>query len=188
MNDSEKKSEHSRYLQDEYYGFLKPRMWDQYADKYKGVCLAFSLKKLRDQAGSLPNDLVKYMSYNHLEQHYYSFDEYLICKIGVDEYVSKLSDYIKTRMFKKHKDYSGENEYRFLSFSGSEYDYIDIEGCLTGIIISNNSSEFMKKALNEYAEKYNVELLNINWDSSGISIITKKENDKLISSIREFNE
>ncbi|UXE68776.1 MAG: DUF2971 domain-containing protein [Chryseotalea sp. WA131a] len=29
----------------EKYGFAKPRMWDQYGDKYKGVCLVFSLKR-----------------------------------------------------------------------------------------------------------------------------------------------
>ena len=28
------------------YGFIKPRMWDQYGENYKGVCLVFSKKEL----------------------------------------------------------------------------------------------------------------------------------------------
>lgn len=32
---------------EEFYGFLKPRMWDQYGNDYNGVCLAFSLDALK---------------------------------------------------------------------------------------------------------------------------------------------
>ena len=51
----------------EKYGFAKPRMWDNYGDKYKGVCLAFSKIKLQNTLKDtiyFDEKDVEYLKYN----------------------------------------------------------------------------------------------------------------------------
>jgi hypothetical protein len=45
-NDINNKYSSANIYRKDYYGFLKPRMWDQYGENYKGVCLAFSKSKM----------------------------------------------------------------------------------------------------------------------------------------------
>ena len=52
----------------EYYGFFKPRMWDQYGDKYKGICLAFDKKELlKDSKIGLEKE-IDYISAEELKE------------------------------------------------------------------------------------------------------------------------
>lgn len=54
---------------EELFGFTKLRMWDQYADKYSGVCIAFSKEKIlslnRKQFEIIEDD-VKYLTFQEL--------------------------------------------------------------------------------------------------------------------------
>lgn len=123
------------------YGFSKPRMWDQYGDRYNGVCLVFSLTKLKNECTKKfhHHDLLKYLTYKEFEVKHRSIDINRIREIGYEKYKSEYINYFKSRLFWKHRDYAGENEYRFCSFTNQSYDYLDISNSLKGIIVSNNS-------------------------------------------------
>lgn len=124
----------------EKFGFMKPRMWEQYGNKYKGVCLAFSLENLKEEArkkGYFDNP-VNYITYNDSEIYHRSIDANAIRTDGYMSYKTFFMNYLKQRLFNKHEDYIGENEYRFCSLSENDLDYLDISKSLKGIIISDH--------------------------------------------------
>jgi hypothetical protein len=84
MNDQSKyhNNENPQYRY-EYYGFLKPRMWDQYADKYQGICLAFSLSALKENASDFKNGEIKYVDYNRFKLRHKSINVNEVEKMGL---------------------------------------------------------------------------------------------------------
>jgi hypothetical protein len=169
MNDKKYNLENNTNFPSDYYGFMKPRMWDQYGDHYKGVCLAFDLEKLK-VASNYKNNPIEYVNYRDLTWLDRYFDLNELHGLG-DDYCTTFLSKMDKILFCKHKDYSGENEYRFLSQSDNEYDYINIEDSLVGIIVPRkNNTESELKELEKYAKDFNVELLYIDWSSAGSKI------------------
>jgi hypothetical protein len=174
----------------EYYGFLKPRMWDQYADRYKGVCLAFSKNELLKNQSQYKAQAIKYVNYNEIPLHHHSIDLDDIINLGKDEYWEKFSRLTEVKMFHKHLDYKDENELRIISFSKDSFDYIDISNSLIGIIISGASytTSFMTDTLSKYARDYNVKALRIDWQSIGVSIYDQHKYEEMTRSFLADNK
>lgn len=164
----------------EYYGFLKPRMWDQYGDKYNGVCLAFSLSELKKNT-KIYNNHVIYRKYSNLEQNHLNVKQIELYKKGIGEYKVDLDLSIKKLMCEKHKDYQGEMEYRFISFSSD--DKVLIKKSIIGVIINRNTHENYKEIIKNYTNTKGIDLLYINWTNNSVSVITKEEELKLMESI-----
>lgn len=123
----------------EKYGFLKPRMWDNYGHKYKGICLAFSRKELEKEAirTKIIFDDLNYDSFYNISKQHKSIDVKGVKRVGVEKYYEQSLKKLEQRLFDKHLDYLGENEFRLCSFSGNDYDYLDISNALKGVFISN---------------------------------------------------
>lgn len=169
MNDSPNNLKNNIDVPMEVYGFMKPRMWDQYGDHYKGVCLAFDLEKLK-KASNYDNDPINYMNYRDITWLDRYFDLNELHHKG-DDYCNEFLCKMNKVLFAKHKDYSQENEYRFLSQSENEFDYLDIKDSLMGIIVSpEENSEFAVKYLEKYSKNFSVELLYIFWRATGPKI------------------
>lgn len=183
LNDETRKNNYNPQFPFEYYGFFKPRMWDQYGDKYKGVCLAFSLAALQENSPIYRNENISYITYSDLRKKHKSIDNERILNIGLEEYWQAESKRIEKNMFHKHIDYKDENEYRFLSFSEKEYDYINITNALKGIIVSKSVNDYQRQALNAYAFNNDIEMLTINWDPCGIHFERKKDFDAFVAKI-----
>lgn len=156
----------------EYYGCMKPRMWEQYANNYNGVCLAFSLTELkRNLDEKLKPISMNYVGYEELCKN--QMDVVLKelkgdgCSIQEDYCLSKLDNSIR----EKHCDYSGENEYRIYGYAKEEYIYIDFNDdsftkALQAIIISSNNSSYYTTELKRFAKKYNADDIEIHWQST----------------------
>ena len=155
----------------EYFGFLKPRMWDQYGDNYKGICLAFSKSELlKDQKIKLKKNIV-YLNYKKLEQQNIDLDRNEINEIGYKKYNKISINYIDKTFFRKHLDYKGENEYRICTMCENEYDYIGIEKSIIGIIVCpEHINAYTCEKLTEYANDMNIELLYITWKNDGVTV------------------
>lgn len=177
-----KESSDKNFLSSE-YGFLKPRMWDQYGDRYKGVCLAFSKKEIDKNSRIIKRD-IKYLSYSEMSQIHKKVDLSEFIEIKENDFLERIKamvDEAENNLFRKHKDYTNENEYRCLQYSLNQYEYLDISKSLRGIIISDSyTSDFSKKSLLEYAQ--NLELLAIQWDDSGVNIIDKIDIEYFLNS------
>jgi len=172
----------------EYYGFLKPRMWDQYGDKYNGVCLVFDKNILKSNNTNIYSDNIEYIDYEDFYRNHISIDLNRLYDLGLDEYCKDYFEKIKNDSFLKHKDYSGENEYRFVSFSNTET-YLDIGNSLKAIIISQrNLTDFASQWFNNYVSKNNIELFYIDWDNSGFDLQSKKEYDESLEWTKQFRK
>lgn len=160
------------------YGFLNLRMWDQYADKFRGVCLAFSQSELiKSRSDFMPtasmnlghiqkeNDLLFYKEVDYLGFDDFSFnkDERKILaanrlktdKVGFEE--DAIQAFVQ-RLFTKHKTYSGENEFRIINFNKSEFLSFDFKkkGDLIGMFYFENGNVSLGNKINylsEFAKK-----------------------------------
>ena len=159
-------------LPHEYYGFLKPRMWDQYGEKYGGACLAFSREQLeKHKSDNFIAGEITYKRYSDLKLHHLSIDKVRLKKEGYytyweNYYIKRINDILLS----KHLDYKDEGEYRIISISESEYDYISIDKCLKGIVFSSNADKFLQWALIKHATDFKVDALRITWNTTGIRI------------------
>jgi hypothetical protein len=172
----------------EYYGFLKPRMWDQYGDSYNGICLAFDLNLLKNNNPNIYAEKVDYINYDTFHRNNLNIDSTKLSETNVDSYCEEYLHVIKDISFRKHSDYSGENEYRFLSFNENEK-FINIKNSLKAIIISERKlSQFAKEWLIEYSKKNNIEIFFINWTNSGVRITTMKDLKAINSLAKQFEK
>lgn len=184
----EKFKERIHNLPEEYFGFLKPRMWDQYGDKYNGVCLSFSKRKLLKIHTGF-SQKVEYLPYSKMYK-----DESIrlneLDDLGFDEYNDRIFQEVVTNLSKKHIDYSGESEFRLYSFSDENYDYINISEALNGIILPKRSSskssaeeltEFskLKEQLDLFSKEMKIEMLYLKWQSDGVLTETLKESERV---------
>ena len=137
-NSSEGQLANQTFPQFEKYGFAKPRMWDQYGDRYKGVCLIFSKKAITDKLDSpkYKIDDVNYVTYAEFSKMIKPINGDIIEKCGYEEYRDNYLQHIKGMHFLKHVDYTNESEFRICSFSKEDI-FIDISKALKGVVVTN---------------------------------------------------
>lgn len=171
----------------EKYGFAKPRMWDQYGDKYKGVCLAFSLTKLLENArtSDIKEGDLNYITYHESEVGHHSINMYRLKQDGYEEYKRVYSDYLIKRLFNKHRDYIHENEYRLCSFGEGNYDYMEIKDALIGVIISAQSiNPFLYKGFEDLLIGYpNIDIQILSFNNQTLKIESYESHKKLLTII-----
>ncbi len=171
---------------EEIFGFTKPRMWDQYADKYSGVCIALSkskILKLNNPLLTKFKDDVKYKNFNELSFYKVGdIDNDYLNKIGYKKYKQELKKKIIDSFFYKHIDYIGEDEYRIgtfcnkksINYNHGNFQYsnnrmLDIESCIEAIFFSSFANEKQKDELHIYAKKFNIPIIEINWNHDSIN-------------------
>ncbi len=90
---------------------------------------------------------------------------------GEKQTIRDFDNRVLSKLFRKHKDYEGENEFRVCSFSENEFDWLDIKDSLKAIIVSPGYlNEFNKEKIMGYSKKMGVEVFGVNWKSEGVSI------------------
>lgn len=122
-------------------GYVRPRMWAQYADNHTGVCLAFDQERLRDSALRLATakGLAFFEAPVVYEPEGKSFSDMSIQipppPLDATGFVDDLFPTLVDGMyFRKAWDWATESEYRYLVYGDAgEYEYVDISGALTAI-------------------------------------------------------
>lgn len=171
MNDNDNyKEEDLKQL--EYFGCMKPRMWEQYANNYNGVCLAFSLKELKENMDEkLKSISMNYVGYKELSKNRLEVNLKELKNIGYNKYEELLLSKLKKSIGDKHSDYIGENEYRIYGSSKEDYLYINFDDksftkALKAVIISDNNSPYYVTELKRFAKKYSAADIQIQWQST----------------------
>ncbi len=167
---------------EELFGFSKLRMWDQYADRFSGVCIALSKEKilsLNSKKFDIIEGDVQYLTFNELSlEKVGDIQTRHLLNVGKEKYKQKLEELLKESFFYKHLDYSGETEYRI----GTLFDdkkctfeivrgekifnrtmMLDISGCIKAIFVSSFANDKQKKDLLQYANNLNVEMIEMKW-------------------------
>lgn len=166
--------DHTRDIFDR--GFGKSRMWAQYTDNHKGVCIVFDRsiirKAVEDQFGAkfpvyggpvIYKDRLITEVNNPLRG--YTIDVDFLEKLGFEEYVkAHVESHHKALFFEKVTDWSNENEFRVVVFGEREEDlYLNIDNAIAGVVFGTDcSEENISKAVSECG-KGNVQFEQIVW-------------------------
>jgi hypothetical protein len=121
-------------------GYMRARMWAQYADGHAGVCLAFDQAKLVEAAKR--NERPGVRLYKGPMQYRSEEDREILIQLPLAQVATDLHGLVDGLFpsvvaglyFSKAWDWSTESEYRFLLRGAvAEFEYIDIGSSLTGV-------------------------------------------------------
>lgn len=134
-------------------GYCKPRMWSQYADNHRGVCLVFDRERLlqliEKQVGNsclFFTGAVAYVDWG-IARDLYKDQQYLINvdvleAAGRSEYAKRhLATHWQKLFFEKMTDWRDESEWRCVAFANSEADLrVAYTGALDGIVFGEDTT------------------------------------------------
>ena len=189
---------------EELFGFTKLRMWEQYADNYSGVCLAFSKEKIisnNEKEIELLKDDVKYLNFLELSTSKIGdIQGNYLTQVGKEKYKKQIEKVVNQSFFIKHKDYSGENEFRI----GTLYDkdrcsvenirgelvfdrsiMLDVSDCVKAIFISSYTNNNQKKELLKYANEIDVPIIEMIWHYDSFEPIDYKRQVEIVNKLVE---
>ena len=156
-------------------GFAKPRMWAQYGDNHAGACLVLNREKFKDYVENelVPGNLVisgpvHYHNRSHLlgpESQPYTIYIDLVEKHGWEQYTQwHVETFYKELFFEKMRDWSGEDEFRFLCYGDSNNDaLIDITHSLVGIMFGASTAVSDVKKIRNLLKGMSVNTMGIDW-------------------------
>lgn len=186
---------------EELFGFTKLRMWDQYADKFTGVCIAFSKENILSKNNKLIEGDVEYFSFHELsERKTGDIQGNYLQYFSKEEYKNQIEQIVKQSFFFKHTDYKGENEYRI----GTMYDkkkcftekirselvfdesmMLDISECIKAVFVSSYANDRQKSDLLEYAIRLDIPLIEMSWQHNSFEPKDYKECMKFIKQLNK---
>lgn len=150
-------------------GYARPRMWAQYAENHRGVCIVLDRESLNqairgrypDHDGSwIRNGRVKYVTpYNDPASIAIEYREGEV-QSCVNEYFARYGDSL---FFAKHVDWRDENEYRWLYFDadgsgtgndGNKDPFIDIKDSVIGLVLGEDYEDSHLPIARMFTEHY----------------------------------
>ncbi|MDP8267292.1 MAG: DUF2971 domain-containing protein [Candidatus Tenebribacter davisii] len=143
-------------------GYLKARMWTQYGDNHKGVCLVFSKKAINSLINkNYKFEKVKYDIPFPLADFEIEYGE--LKHQGINPYFEYYFEKMyKKIFFAKVTDYRDESEYRLLKRMKNKnitFDYIDIRSCLEGVIIGDKCHQVYNHIFDHIRKVDHLELI-----------------------------
>ena len=164
-----------------YPGYLRSRMWSQYTDNHRGICLAFSKsslqKAVRKQFKSdfKKNGIVTYSPHKDIRfERMYKSQAKTIHHTNTNHDIIKehLEINYKFLFLKKHQDYRDESEYRIivLDMDCKNEDLI-ISGCLVGIILGHNFPVIYRPIVENIASELKIIIDQVHiWDDGNMTL------------------
>ena len=156
-------------------GYALQRMWAQYGDTNKGVCLAIDYDKFvlenKEQFAKLgiEEDYISYSEniFNQLAQ---PPNENLLVlnedgRFSLEETYLKMksnNSFIKNNFFCKNEDWSGELEYRFLAFSERRKPiFLSFKNSLDLVILGPHFSKLHLPSIGDLVPKSKIQVLEV---------------------------
>jgi hypothetical protein len=163
------------HLADEHNrGYAKPRMWAQYGDFHKGVCLIFERALFSEAVHDLPDTCfieeghVRYYdraATNRLDGPFI-LDFRGLDEAGVDKQCeAHAKRRVRELFFEKNTDWSAEEEYRFIAFMQSHASphYLNFGGALAGIMIGADCEQGLTEEFFLWAHNSGISAARLNW-------------------------
>lgn len=152
-------------------GFKHPRMWAQYAENHRGICLVFEKKKLsKNIAESLKDKGILHHGYVNYTQSIHSYDAFHlnydeICFKGLNIYLMEhLSKFYRELFFEKNIDWRDECEYRWVIIgNNSNEEYVSIRNAICGVIVGADFPTVYKVVIEKFCQEYKINAAKINW-------------------------
>ena len=155
-------------------GYTRPRMWAQYADNHKGVCLLFDKSKLDEKVqqefegqcfpGEVGYDgeaFVDHSIFPPISPNLLNDIKNLGPKEAARKYVF---DHYPSLFLRKNPDWATETEYRWLIHSTiKEIEDIPIEGTIKAVLVSLEFSKIYEAALIPLCKELGIPAKRILW-------------------------
>ncbi|MBU2952744.1 DUF2971 domain-containing protein [Marinobacter sp. F3R08] len=179
-------------------GYARPRMWDQYGDKHKGVCLVLDEEELGRAVARMANG----------RQRFSGKVEYLDSSFGpmiqeADPYGLVYLEDVKQRglssvleplilrfsdslFFTKHKDWEHESEQRWVVRTEDERepDFVSIQGALRAVLLGADCTPETEQKVIACCQRHNIAIHRVNWNGWAVSVygnLLEKTNKKSVS-------
>lgn len=159
-------------------GFARPRMWAQYGENHRGVCLVFDRAKLveamtaafRAKAESVilfwaPVEYRNHRQVPPLHEHEFSVTAEDLAQLGKDRYPWKhLRRYWRRLFFEKAEDWSAEREWRAVGFTTARGALdLPLGDALVGVIHGARMSIKTSSAIIAIADRPEIEHMGLTW-------------------------
>ncbi len=157
-------------------GYCKPRMWAQYGDKHKGVCLVFDSERLQEQIrgqllahAQLMRGAVQYQNRGIegeiYDDHAFTINIDELKQHGRENYpMVHLKHHHHRLFFEKMSDWQAEDEFRWIAFSKSpEPLYLSYGDALVGVMFGDDTSDKHKREVALLTSGKGVELRSLQW-------------------------
>jgi hypothetical protein len=164
-----RRPEHSR-------GYARPRMWEQYAENHRGVCLVFDLTSLRarieGEVARFRRALFGLVTYSDLPLEHHetarSLDATDLVVAGRGDYERgleiHLDEHAQELFFRKLSDWSTESEYRFIVTDGTSGDIVlDFGDTLRAVVLGEHFPAWQIPAAAELCRANGIDLKQIRW-------------------------
>jgi hypothetical protein len=128
-------------------GYNLSRMWAQYGDNHKGVCIILNKEDfLKENVKKIDfKNRIQYKSEIRpplLDEKYSRLEGYK--EIEINRIISKFR---KEIFFTKLNDWKGENEFRIINYKKTSEEYCSIKNSLYGIILGINSNKILASCI-----------------------------------------
>ena len=155
-------------------GYAHPALWAHYGGRHSGVCLRFSRRRLTarisdalSNQGWLFEGPVEYVADPLQDLTSEPLDFQQIREFGLDAVVARFIDRNhRTLFFRKHSDWSSEYEYRWVLVEpGPLPVYVDVRGCITGVVLGDTFPMARLGAIHHLASKWgNLEVTQVHFE------------------------
>jgi hypothetical protein len=162
-------------------GYAHPAMWAHYGGRHAGVCLRFSRSALEERMnaalssrGHLFAGPVQYSFELFGQLDASPFDIEQMDEFGVDAVVVRyIEEHHSELFFRKHPDWSNEREYRWILIEPEPLPvYVDITGCLTGVVLGDNFAESRLGALHQLAGRFDhLDITKVNFQNGRLQVV-----------------
>jgi Protein of unknown function (DUF2971) len=157
--------------QDRYRGWAHPSLWAHYGGSHAGVALRFSRQALGKRMkqyrvapdGRCFDGPVTYDPDAFLTSSLVNFSVEQINEFGLDAVILDFIDrYHQQFFFEKHPDWGTELEYRWIMVDRRLLPiYVDISGCLTGMVLGDAFPDARLEAVTELALRHIIEVSRV---------------------------
>ncbi len=154
-------------------GWNKSRMWAQYGENHRGLCLVFSkaaIDKMLQENVLPPNTgktgYVKYSSAERISMNAFTLDGNRLVKEGAESYCQgHVLEHINDFFFTKHIDYRDESEYRAVVYDPEKKsEFLDINSILMGVVAGDRTPEAYFPLLEELCTGLSIQCRRVYWD------------------------
>jgi hypothetical protein len=146
-------------------GFSRSRMWSQYGEDHKGVCLIFNREKMIETITKNYKDVfAQEIFYNDdLSE---SFDATKITGevLEKSEPIEWVNKHIAKYLFLKFEDYKNEHEYRIaVHYAQNEDLFIDFNDEIEGVILGQEITPKHKEIIQRLSVNFNFPVFKFHW-------------------------
>ena len=168
----------------ECYGWNRMRMWAQYADSFRGVCIALSAAaiktRIKDQLGEDTLLIGNYVTYL---PDYYQHDLALRRIVDIDligdedvdlrqSAEASIKENLERFFLTKPIDFRDEGEYRIVVHDPDEkFEYLDISKCIRGVILGYQCHNVYHDIVRNLCDELGVECRQHRWVAGRMTLL-----------------